>query len=66
MGIKKKIITMFFAWGLLLALGSAVSIADNRWYMTGTFLLVLVLTIFSAKIWKKAKAKMNWDEDGRG
>ena len=61
MGIKKKLIAMFFVWGLLLALGNLVSIADNRLYMTGTFLLVLVLTVFSKKIWKKVKLKMNWE-----
>lgn len=63
MGIKQKVIAMFFGWGLLLALGNLVSVADNRWYMTGTFLLVLVLTIFSSKIWHKVKVKMNLGQD---
>lgn len=66
MGIKKKVIAMFFVWGMLLALGNLVSIADNRLYMTGTFVLVLLATIFSKKIWHKVKAKMNWQVDDGG
>lgn len=67
MGIKQKLIAMLFAWGLLLALGNLVSVAGNRWYMTGTFTLVLVLTIFSTKIWNKVKTKMKLgQDDGRG
>jgi hypothetical protein len=56
---KKRLVMMFFAWGILIACGHLLTIADSRIYQVITFLVSGVSVYGSEMIWAYIKEKQN-------
>lgn len=56
---KKRLIVLLFAWGLLIAFGHLLTIADSRIYQVMTFLVSGVCVFGGKMIWAYIKEKQN-------
>jgi hypothetical protein len=56
---KERLVILLFAWGLLIALGSLITIADSRIYQVMTFLVTAVSVFGGKRIWAYIKEKQN-------